>query len=251
MLNHLVHGVFLQELPILVAVLAVVEVCAAVSIRAAILDTGQRHTATLTKLRQLSWLECFSLLREGGFVSLECFRILVCHEIALGRAISSLTIAPIARYQFLSEEVRNLGIARLCMIVNIYLAGKVEACVTVELDISFHLQKTYAHLLGLFYRILQQFQTIALTLVVGMNADGTESPRREHRSIVKRNLCFGKHHMADNYSIFLHHKVEFRDEIGVCSILIEHVMLCASRTIDIPECLSRKVFHLTIIFRSF
>ena len=61
--------------------------------------------------------------------------------------------------------------------------------------------------------------------------------------------------MADNLSrrlvltiAIFHHKVQLRDEVGIRSILIEHVMLCASRTIDIPECLTRKVLHLTIIF---
>ena len=134
------------------------------------------------------------------------------------------------------------------MIVNLQFAGEVETCVLIKLDISFHLQKTYPHLLGFLYRILQQPQAIALALVVGMDADGAESPRREYRSIVKHNLCFGEHHMADDMVILYHHKVQLWDEIRVCSILIEYVMLRASRTLYIPECLSRKVLYLTEIF---
>ena len=144
------------------------------------------------------------------------------------------------------------------MIVNLQFAGEVEACVLVELDVSFHLQKTNTHILGFLYRILQQFQAVALALVVGMNTDGTESPRRVGRSIVKHNLCFRKHHMSDNLTrrlvltiVFLHHKVQLWDEVGIRPILIEHVMLSASRTIDVPECLTRQVFYLTIIFGLF
>jgi hypothetical protein len=57
--------------------------------------------------------------------------------------------------------------------------------------------------------------------------------------------------MADNPVAFLHYKVELWDEVGACSILIEHVMLCASWTIDVPECLTREVLHLAIIFWGF
>ncbi len=39
--------------------------------------------------------------------------------------------------------------------------------------------------------------------------------------------------------------------IVLASVLIEHVMLYASWCIDIPECFTRKVLHLTIIFSFF
>ena len=51
MFNHFVHRTFLQEFPVLVAILAIIEISAAVSILATVLDTGQRHTATLAELR--------------------------------------------------------------------------------------------------------------------------------------------------------------------------------------------------------
>ena len=105
MLNHFVHGAFLQKLSILVAVLAIVEIGAAIRVCAAVLDARQWHAATLAELRQLAFLEGFLLCREGGFVSLESIRILLCHKVTLRRAVGSLTIAPIARYQFLSEKI--------------------------------------------------------------------------------------------------------------------------------------------------
>ena len=58
----------------------------------------------------------------------------------------------------------------------------------------------------------------------------------------------GKHHMADDFFILHHHKVQLWDKVGICSILIKYVMLCASRTVDVPECLACKVLYLTIIF---
>ena len=75
-----------------------------------------------------------------------------------------------------------------------------------------------------------------------------KNERRESRSIVKHNLCFREHHMTDNLVILLHHQVQFCDEVRVCSILIENIVFCASRAINIPECLTCKVLHLTLIF---
>ena len=43
----------------------------------------------------------------------------------------------------------------------------------------------------------------------------------------------------------------YSGSVGIYSIQIEHVMLCASRTIDVPECFACQVFYLTIIFGSF
>jgi hypothetical protein len=57
--------------------------------------------------------------------------------------------------------------------------------------------------------------------------------------------------MTYDFIILYHHQVKPRDEIGISSILIEHVMLCASWAINIPECLSRKVLYLTIVFGLF
>ena len=81
-----------------------------------------------------------------------------------------------------------------------------------------------------------------------MDADGAECPRRVGCSIVQCNLGLREHNMANDAVILFHHKVQLWDEIGICSILIEHVMLCASRTVDVPECLTCKVLNLTIIF---
>ena len=58
--------------------------------------------------------------------------------------------SPSAGSKFPHDCPSNQGSVLLGMIVNLKLAGEVEACVTVELDISLHLQKTDAHFLGLF-----------------------------------------------------------------------------------------------------
>ena len=61
-------------------------------------------------------------LREGGFVSLESFWILVSYKIALGRAVSGLVNAirlQPAWDKFLREEVRHFGILRLGVIVDV------------------------------------------------------------------------------------------------------------------------------------
>ena len=41
--------------------------------------------------------------------------------------------------------------------------------------------------------------------------------------------------MADDFIIFFHHEIKFRDKVGVVPVLVEHIMLGASGTIDVPE----------------
>ena len=57
--------------------------------------------------------------------------------------------------------------------------------------------------------------------------------------------------MTNDLIIFKHHEIQFWNEIRIRSVLIEHVMLSASRAIYIPECLTRKVLYLTILFWRF
>ena len=143
-----------QNLAISITILAVAEINAAVSIRAAILVLGEWHAATLTELRQLAWLQGFLFLGEGGFVSFKTFWVLVGHEISFGWAISALAIAPLARNQFLGEEERHLFILRHVMVMDAKLAGEIEACVAVEVDVAFHLEQADTHFTHLLQRIV-------------------------------------------------------------------------------------------------
>ena len=51
--------------------------------------------------------------------------------------------------------------------------------------------------------------------------------------------------MTYNLTVLLHHIVQFRNEIRIAPITVEHIMLQASGLINVPECLTRKVLHLT------
>ena len=116
MLNHLVHRAVLQELAILVTVLAVIKVRAPVSIRAAIFILSERHATTLAELRKLAWQQGFLLTGECGLVGLKGFGVLIGDKIALGRTISGLDDAVAfqpARDEFLSEEIRDHSITRM------------------------------------------------------------------------------------------------------------------------------------------
>ena len=117
----------------------------------------------------------------------------------------------------------------------------------VKIDVSLHTKQAYAHCFGLFKRIIQEFQAISFAFVVGGDADGAEGPRRKSRSVVKDDFCFRKHHMADDLAILFHHEIQFRNKVGVISISVEHIMLGASGTIDVPERLACEVFHLAIV----
>ena len=141
MLYHLVHRAVLQELSVIIAVLAVIKVRAPVCIRAAILILSERHATTLAELRKLACQQGFLLTGECSLVCLERLRMLVGYEIALGGTIGRLGDAilfqPI-RDEFLSEEVRYLSILWLRMIVDVQFASEVETCMFIKPYVSFH-----------------------------------------------------------------------------------------------------------------
>ena len=147
MLNHLLHRAVLQELAVLIAVLAVVKVRAPVSIRAAILILSERHATTLAKPWKLTRQQGFHLLGECRFIGLKGLGVLVGDKVALGRAVGCLGDAlafQSAGDEFLSEEIRHLGIAWLGVIMNFQLAGQVEARMAIEIDVTLHAKKTHA-----------------------------------------------------------------------------------------------------------
>ena len=117
----------------------------------------------------------------------------------------------------------------------------------VEVDVALHAQQAEAHRLGFPKGMVQQLQPVALALVVGMYADGPESPRGEHRPVIQHNLSFGKHHMPDYPAVFLHHQVQLRDKVGIAAVAVQHIVLGASGTIDVPESLARQVLHLAVV----
>ena len=131
--------------------------------------------------------------------------------------------------QYSIEKAREFGIGVLCM----------------EGNIDF-----YKHA-GFVLASSLKIQAVTFALVVGMDADGTESPGWEKRAIQLHDSRFGKHHMSDDFFVFFHHEIEFGNEVRIISVLIEHKMLLAPRTIYIPKCLAGEVLHLAVIFGSF
>ena len=80
-----------------------------------------------------------------------------------------------------------------------------------------------------------------------MDAYGSESPRGDSPTIVKDEFGAGEHDVADDTTIFLHHQVKFRDEVGISPKSVEDKMLGASWTIYVPESFTGEVFNLAII----
>jgi hypothetical protein len=95
----------------------------------------------------------------------------------------------------LGKEERYFIIVLHVVIVDVEFAGEVEACVTEEVDVALHTEYADTHLTGLSDSIVQQLQTIALALIVGMDADRAKGPSWESLFYywtisIKDNLCF-------------------------------------------------------------
>jgi hypothetical protein len=57
--------------------------------------------------------------------------------------------------------------------------------------------------------------------------------------------------MAYNLAVLFHHEVELWDKVGIAPVPVEHIVLGAAGTIDVPESLAGEVLYLTVILRLF
>ena len=87
---------------------------------------------------------------------------------------------------------------------------------------------------------------IAVLAVVKAHASVSVGP-----SVLADDGGLGVHHVPDDLPVLLHHEVELGDEVRVLTVLVKHVMLCAARSVSIPECLSGEVLYLSVVFGLF
>ena len=107
--DHFVHRAFLKELAVGITILAVIEIDAAVRIKAAILIASQRHAAALAELGQLAGKQMLRQNRVTSIISRETGRICVRNEIPGRRAVCAFVPAPISGNQFLCQEVGDFA----------------------------------------------------------------------------------------------------------------------------------------------
>ena len=131
--------------------------------------------------------------------------------------------------------------------MDVQLAGESESGMSVKTDIPFHAEKTDTPLTRLFERIVQQFQPITLAFEIGMDADWAESPGGNAAAILQQQLRLRKHDVSDDASILFHYKIQFWNKVGVVSESVEHKMLRASRTINVPERFAGEVFNIAVV----
>ena len=137
------------------------------------------------------------------------------------------------------------------MVMDAEPACQRETDVLVKVDVALHAEEAHPFFPGPLQRILQETESVALPLIVGMDADRTEGPGGFARTVRKHQFGLGEHHMADDLPVFLHHEIQFRDKVRVIAILIQHIMLRASGAIDIPKSLPREILHFAVIGRCF
>ena len=238
MLDHLVHGAVLEESALFVAVLAVVVVDGAIGIGPAIFLVGEGHAAALAELGQLARGEVLFLPGEGGLVGFEGLRLVIGYEITLGRAVGGLGDAvglEPSGDELLRQEVGDLGVGRLGVVVDAQAAGQAEACVLVEFEVAFHAQEADACFARLVQGVSQQFESVALALVIRVDADRTEGPGRFAGAVRQLQAGFREHDMADEPAVFFHNEVQFGDEVRIAAVLVQDKVLRAAGTVYVPE----------------
>ena len=68
---------------------------------------------------------------------------------------------------------------------------------------------------------------------------------------VYRPGCLEHYVLANQLSVFFHHKIQFRNKGGVISQLVENIVLQTAGTIHVPKGFPHKVFHDPVLFFSF
>ena len=220
MVNHLLHGAIPIKFAFVVAIFAVVETSGAVGMGGTLVVGSERHATTLAKLWQLPFLQMLFFCREGGIEAGKIFRIFVGYEICSRRVVGAGSAVEVAGNELLSQEVGHFSLFRFAVIVDADGACHHKACMAVKSDFAFHTQDADTHFLCFFNGIGEEFQPVAFALVIGMNADGTKRPSRNHRAIFGNDGSLAIHHMAYDFAIFFHHEVEFRDEVGVVAEVV-------------------------------
>ena len=150
--------------------------------------------------------------------------------------------------ELLGQEERDFLLLGKVVIMDMECAGQDKAGVLVKVDVPFHAKEADAHFAGLLQRIAEQLQPIALPFIVRVHADGAEGPGGLLRALIQDQFGLGEHHMADKTALLLHHEVQFRDEIRIAPVLIQHEVLRAAGAVNIPEGLPREVFHRAVFF---
>ena len=93
----------------------------------------------------------------------------------------------------------------------------------------------------------QKPEPVALALVRRSYADGSKSQDGYAAAVISDDPGTGEHHVAHDYSVSLHYEIQFGYEVGVVSVEMQYVMFGAAGTVYVPECLSGKAFHLTVV----
>ena len=70
-------------------------------------------------------------------------------------------------------------------------------------------------------------------------------------AVVKDEFCPREHDVAYNPAAFFHDEIELGDKIGIAAVLVQHIMLGATWTINVPEGLTGEILHLTEILGLF
>ena len=84
-----------------------------------------------------------------------------------------------------------------------------------------------------------------------MDADGAKGPGRFMRAVGQDQFGFGKHDVADNKAVSLHHEIQRRDEIRIVPVTMKNIMFRTSGAIHIPKSFPGEIFYNSVIGRFF
>ena len=68
-------------------------------------------------------------------------------------------------------------------------------------------------------------------------------------AVITDDLSFHIYDLSYQLPVLFHNEVQFRNEVRIVPIAMEHIMFQTSRPVNIPECLSREILSLSVVSR--
>lgn len=208
----------------------------------------------LTLLTRMCHTILYELPRQFQFlffrkISVEFFCFVFIDKISLRSMIDACHTIQETRFQLLCKKIRDFLIPGFCVIVYTFSAGNNESRFAIEVYITLHAYGAGSKSGRLFQRIVKKLLPIPFSLILRKYTYRAESHYRQMSAVITDDLSFHIYDLSYQLPVLFHNEVQFRNEVRIVPIAMEHIMFQTSRPVNISECLSREILSLSVVSR--
>ena len=201
-------------------------------------------------LPQLSRQHELFLRREFRIVLLERLGVAHGDKVRFGVAVAAGDSIEESLLQFLTKEIRCVAVG-VVGVADSPGTRDYKSALAVERDVPANQEAARAHFGGNSHGMVEQNFAVSFALVIGTDADGPEGHHADFASVIGVDVRPRVHHVPDDFAVHFQHEREFRHKVGLAPVAVQHVMLGASGTVNVPEGFAGKVFDGLKVARLF